>query len=253
MYKVNEVAKMSGTSVRTLHYYDQINLLKPTTVTPAGYRLYSDDDLERLQQILFFKEIGFSLQDIKRILDSPGFDRKKALLAHKELLLQKKARLETVIQTVEKSIASMEGGTHMEKKDMFEGFDMTEIERHMKEYKEEARQMYGKEMVDAVYERTSRYSKGDWANIAKTYGSIYQRVIQAMDKGPAAPEVQEAVADLRKYITDHFYDCTPEIFRGLGDLYVQDERFTKNIDKFKPGLAQFLREAMHIYCDNLKE
>jgi DNA-binding transcriptional MerR regulator len=252
-YKVKEVAALAGVSVRTLHHYDQIELLKPESVTPAGYRLYTDANLERLQQILFFKELGFDLQEIKRILDQPGFDRKGALQSHKQLLLEKKKRLEAIIRTVEKTIESLEGGTKMSKEEMFEGFDMAEIERHQAQYAEEAKQKYGH--TDAYREserRTSRYTEEDWARIQKKSEAIYRKIIAAMDRGPADPQVQEAVAEWRQHITDSFYDCTPEIFRGLGDLYAADERFKKNIDKHQEGLAAFAREAIHIYCDRLE-
>jgi MerR family transcriptional regulator, multidrug-efflux activator len=248
-YKVREVADMVGISVRTLHHYDQIGLLVPDEVSPAGYRLYSEANLERLQQILFFKEIGFSLQAIKNILDHPNFDRKQALLVHKEVLLKKKERLEEMIRTVEKTIESIEGGMKMEKKDMFKGFDMTEIEEHQKKYAKEARERYGKETVERVEQRTSKYTKEDWAAIMSKWEGIYQKIIARMEYGPEDTQVQEAVGELRQLFTDYFYDCTIEIFRGLGDLYVNDERFTANIDKYHKGLAAFLREAMHIYCD----
>ena len=184
-------------------------------------------------------------------MDSPGFDSKRVLEAHKELLLQKKKRLEDIIDTVNKTIQSVEGEIEMSKKDMFEGFDMTAIEEHKKKYAAEARQKYGDAAVEAVEKRTDKYSKEDWAKMMAKNESINAKINAAMDKGPADPQVQEAVRELRQWITDHFYDCTPEIFRGLGDLYVTDERFTANIDKHKAGYALFLREAMHIYCDRL--
>ncbi|MDP4143345.1 MAG: MerR family transcriptional regulator [Bacillota bacterium] len=252
-YKVKEVADIVGISVRTLHHYDQIGLLKPESISPAGYRLYTDKDLERLQQILFFKELDFNLQEIKEVLDSPGFDRKHALKAHRELLIEKKKRLEKIIKSVDSTIDSIEGGIEMGKKEMFDGFDMSEIEKHKEKYAEETRQKYGNTYAyKESQKKTSQYKKEDWARIMSRSEEIYKKVIANMDKGPADKEVQEAVAELRQHITDSFYNCTPEIFRGLGDLYVNDERFTANIDKYKPGLAKFLREAMHIYCDNLK-
>ncbi|NGQ96289.1 MerR family transcriptional regulator [Brevibacillus sp. SYP-B805] len=249
-YKVKEVAEMAGVSVRTLHHYDQIGLLHPETVTPAGYRLYTDQNLERLQQILFFKEIGFSLREIKQIIDSPHFDRKQALQSHRKWLLEKKKRLEEMIRTVDRTILSLEGGIRMEGKEMFEGFDMTAIEQHREKYADEAKRLYGKEIVEETERRTSRYTKEDWAAIMGKWDELFKRIAAAMDKGPADPGVQQAVGELRQHITDSFYDCTVEIFRGLGDLYVNDERFTANIDRYKPGLAAFLREAMHLYCDN---
>jgi DNA-binding transcriptional MerR regulator len=252
-YKVKEVAEMAGVSVRTLHHYDRIGLLHPETVTPAGYRLYTDRNLERLQQILFFKEIGFTLQEIKQIIDSPHFDRKKALQSHREWLLEKKKRLEEMIKTVDRTILSLEGGIRMEGREMFEGFDMTAIEQHREKYADEAKRLYGKEIVEETERRTSRYTKEDWAAVMGKWDDLFNRIAAAMDKGPADLGVQQAVGELRQPITDSFYDCTVEIFRGLGDLYVNDERFTANIDRYKPGLASFLRKAMHLYCDNLEK
>ncbi|MCX7921901.1 MAG: MerR family transcriptional regulator [Clostridia bacterium] len=253
-YKVKEVADMVGISVRTLHHYDQIGLLKPESVNSAGYRLYTDHDLEKLQQVLFFKELGFSLQETKDIINSPGFDRKNALQNHKELLLKKRNRIDEIIKSVEKTIQSIEGGIEMDNKERFKAFDMSEIEKHQEKYAEETKQKYGH--TDAYKEsqkKTSKYTKEDWAAIMSRGDEIYKRIVSHMDKGPADPDVQQAVGDFRQHITDSFYTCTPEIFRGLGELYVSDERFTANIDKYKLGLAQFLRDAMHIYCDNLEK
>lgn len=249
MFKVKEVANLTGVSIRTLHHYDRIGLLQPEAVTDAGYRLYSERDLERLQQILFFKEMDFTLQEIKDILDRPDFNRKESLKNHKALLLKKKKRLDEIIRTVEKTINSIEGGYQMKEKDMFEGFDMKEIEEHQKKYSEEAKARYGKETVEKVEKRTANYTPDDWGNIQAKTEEIYQRLISGMADGPNDPAVQEAVADWRQFITDHYYDCTIDIFRGLGDLYVDDPRFTKNIDKYQPCLAAFFKRAIHHYCD----
>lgn len=249
-YLVKEVADIAGISVRALHHYDQIGLLKPESVSPAGYRIYDEKDLEKLQQILFFKELGFSLQQTKDIIENPEFDRKKALITHKELLIEKKKRLENIIASVEHTIESIEGGISMDKEEMFKSFDMTSIEEHRKRYAEETEKKYGN--TDAYKEslqKTSKYKKEDWARITAEQEEIYMDIIENMAKGPGAPEVQSAVEELRNYITKNYYSCTIEIFRGLADLYICDERFTKNIDKHKEGLAKFLSEAMHIYCD----
>lgn len=252
-YKIKEVADLVGISVRTLHHYDEIGLLKPQTVPSNGYRIYTKNDLERLQQILFFRELDFSLQEIKAFLDNPSFDRVKTLELHKELLVKKKKRLENIIDSVEKTIESIEGGKEMSRNEMFNSFDMTEIEKHKEKYAEETKQKYGdSHAYKESMRRTSKYSKDDWANIMGNANEIYLKIANLMDENPANQQVQEAVGEWRQHITDYFYDCTPEIFRGLGDLYVTDERFTKNIDKIKEGLAQFLKEAMDIYCDNLE-
>jgi DNA-binding transcriptional MerR regulator len=250
-YKVKEVADWVGVSVRTLHHYDEIGLLQPESVNHAGYRLYTDRELERLQQILFFRELGFSLQEIKAFLDSPDFDRKRALESHKTLLLQKKKRLNDIINTVNQTLQSLEGGNEMSKQEMFEGFDMTPIEEHKKQYSAEARLKYGDNVMDESEKKTNAYSKEDWAKIFAKTEAIYAKIIASMDNGPADPQVQKGVGALRQSITDHYYNCTPEIFRGLGDLYVMDERFTANIDKYHEGLAAFLQKAMHYYCDEL--
>ncbi|RSK29085.1 MerR family transcriptional regulator [Bacillus sp. HMF5848] len=251
-YKVKEVADLVGISVRTLHYYDQIDLLSPKYVTDSGYRIYTDEDLEMLQQILFFKELDFSLQDIKEILESEHFDRMHALQAHKLMLLEKYKRLATIIETVEKTIATYRGGTTMSNKERFEGFNMAKLEEHRGKYVEEVQQKYGN--TDAYREsqqKTSTYSQEDWVRITKKGNDIYKEIAEQMDKGPTHPDVQALIASYRQYITDNFYNCTPEIYRGLADMYIVDERFAKNINKAHEGLAQFLSEAIHAYCDAL--
>ena len=134
---------MSGISVRMLHHYDKINILKPNCINSSGYRLYTNKEIERLQQILFFKELDFTLQEIKSILDNPYFDRKKALISHKELLLEKKLRLEKIIHTVNKTINSIERGVDMNKNEMFNSFDSSEIDEHRKKYAKETKEKYG--------------------------------------------------------------------------------------------------------------
>lgn len=249
---VKEVSEMAGVSIRTLHHYDAIGLLAPSSTSPAGYRVYLEQDLERLQQILFFKEIGFSLNEIKEILESPGFDRAKALLAHRELLMEKRDRMDQMIRTVERSLKSIQGGLQMEEKELFEGFDMNRIKEHQEKYRDEARQKWGEDIVDASERRVKGYSEEKWSGLYAAMDDIYKRLASRMEAGPKDPEVQEAVQAWHHFITDNFYDCSLEIFRGLGNLYVDDERFTANIDKHKPGLAQFMKDAMHIYCDRME-
>jgi len=250
-YTVKKVAELAGVSVRTLHHYDEIKLLRPASVSQAGYRLYTDQDLERLQQILFFRELGFSLTETKAILDNPQFDRRAALLTHKKLLVERQRRLGQLIQSVEQTIEAMERGIPMKKESMFDGFDMSEIEKHKEQYKDEVRAKYPKEIVEESERRVARYGKSDWAAIQAEGGAINLAMADLMGHDPASPEVQAVIGRWFNLINDRFYTCTPEIFRGLGDLYVQDERFTAFYDKVKPGLAPFMREAMQIYADRL--
>ncbi|MBD5637867.1 MerR family transcriptional regulator [Clostridium botulinum] len=251
-YKVKEVADMAGISVRMLHHYDKIGLLKPDSINSAGYRIYTNENLDRLQQILFFKELNFPLQEIKIILDSPTFNRKEALKTHRQLLLEKKIRLEKIIQSVDKTIDNIEGGIKMDKKEVLRVFDITQIEEHQKKYSREVKEKYGNTSAyKESNEKTSKYTKEDWSNIMKDWDIIYKKLASLMDKAPASSEVQEAIHQFRQHISKNFYDCTPEIFKGLGEIYVNDERFTDNIDKYKVGLSKFLREAINVYCDNI--
>jgi DNA-binding transcriptional MerR regulator len=251
-YLIGELAEIAGVSVRTLHHYDSIGLLKPTSVSPAEYRYYTESDVEKLQQILFFKEMDFSLKDTAQIINKPDFDRIKALKAHRQLLCEKRKRLEALIASVEKTIESVEGDAKMNNEEMFKAFNMSDIEKHKDKYAQEVKLKYGEsEAYKESERRASKYSKVDWENIMNRSNLLFEKIASLMDKGPEDKEVQKAVSEWRQHITDSFYNCTPEIFRGLGELYVCDERFTQNIDKVKPGLARFLSEAIKIYCDTL--
>lgn len=198
--------------------------------------------------------MDFPLQEIKEFLDHPNFDQKRALNSHKQLLIEKKNRLEGIIELVGQTIQSIEGGIGMSKKDMFEPFDMKKIEEHQKKYEKEVKENYGKtKAYEESKRKTATYKAEDWKRIQEHREEINKRMIQAIDKGPGDEEVQQIISEFRQHITDNFYECTPEIFRGLGDMYVNDPRFTKNFDKYQVGLAQFFREAMHYYCDHLEK
>jgi DNA-binding transcriptional MerR regulator len=244
-HTVKAVADLAGISVRALHHYDHIGLLRPASTSPAGYRLYAETDLERLQQVLFFRELGFGLGEIKKIMGSPRYDREGALREHRRLLLEKRQRLDTLIQSVERTLETLGGGTKMSDKEMFEGFDQKQIDA----WTEEARQRWGPEQVDESVRRTKHYGKADWQALFAEMGGLTQIIADNMERGPADPTVQAQVARWHRIINERFYDCTLEIFRGLGDLYVDDPRFTANYDKVRPGLARFMRAAMHLYAD----
>ncbi len=245
-YTINRVAGMAGVTVRTLHHYDAIGLLKPAAVSPAGYRLYSDADLERLQQVLFFREIGFSLRDIGHVLSSPDFDRREALVMHRRLLVEKRRRVQALIKSVDRSIAAMEGGEDMSNSAMFEGFD----ESKLSEYREEARRRWGNSPAwEESERRTSGYTKQDWQDIQTESDEINRSLAALMELDPAGAEVQELAGRWYRLINTRFYECSPQILRGLADMYVEDARFKSHYDRWKPGLAAFLRQAMHVYAD----
>lgn len=248
MYMINEVSKITGVSVRMLHHYDKIELLVPSKRTESNYRMYNDEDISRLYQILIFKELEFPLQKIKLILDDKNFDKEEALKVQRKLIFEKKKRLDKIIDSIDETIENL-GGTMSNKN--FKAFDYEEIKNHQEEYKDETEKRYGNsEAYKKSQEKTSNYSKNDWENIMGEASSIYEELAKLMDKSPKDERVQELVEKWRNHINNNFYDCKIEIFRGLALMYVADERFTKNIDRYGEGLAQFLGEAMNIYCDN---
>ncbi|RDY72540.1 MerR family transcriptional regulator [Halobacillus trueperi] len=254
MYKVKEMAEMTGVSVRTLHHYDHIDLLSPSYVSEKGYRLYSEKELARLQQILFFKEMDFSLKKIKDILDDPDFDEGDALQRHREILREKKKRLERLIRSVDQTLQTLEGEERMKNEDRFRPFDKSEIEAHQKKYEKEVEERWGN--TDAYKQSkqiTSQYTKEDWEKIQREGDKIDRALVKLMDRDPSDPDVQQLIDKKRQHITGHFYECNLQIFRGLADMYVNDPRFTKNIDKWKEGYAEFLKRAMHTYCDQQEE
>ena len=240
MKTVNEVSKLTGVSVRTLHHYDEIGLLKPTSVTEAGYRLYDDTALERLQHILLFRELQFTLKDIKAILDSPDFDRNRALEQQIELLTLKKDHLENLILYA-RGIKFL-GVKYMD----FSAFDT----KKMDEYAAQAKENWGKTEAYKEFEEKSK----DWTeetteNIAKDMMIIFAEFGQMKDLNPADEKVQAQVKKLQDYITEHFYNCTNQILSGLGQMYAGGGEFTENIDAYGgEGTAEFTNKAIDIYC-----
>ena len=240
---ISELSRLAGVSVRTLHYYDSIGLLTPSGTTSAGYRQYDEADMKRLWQIMFYKELDFTLEQIKRMLEAPGDEINETLRLHRDLLLKKRERLNSIIGSIEKIFK----GEFDE--DMLNDFDMKEIEEAKRKYGKEAEERWGNsEAYQESMRRTKNYTAGDWARVKAEQAEAYKAFINAMDKGFDSREAQEAVEMWRKVMTDNFYDCSVEICAGLGQMYVSDERFTKNIDKFKEGLAQFMSDSIAYYC-----
>lgn len=240
--KIHEVAMLTGISVRTLHYYDQIGLLHPGEVTETGYRLYDGNDLELLQQILFFRELSFPLKDIKEIIRNPAFDKRKALENHKKLLLLQRSRCDDLIALVDRTL---KGDGDMS----FQEFDKKEMEAMQEQYADEAKEKWGgTEAYAESINKTAKYSKEDWAKISAEADEIFRCFAKNMEKSPDAPEIQKLVADWQTHITKHYYTCTKEILAGLGQMYVGDERFTQNIDRHGKGLAEFMSRAIAVYC-----
>ncbi len=240
MMTVNEVSKLTGVSIRTLQYYDTIGLLPPAEYTEAGYRLYDDTAMERLQQILLFKELEFPLKEIKTIIDAPNFNKEKALEQQIELLTIKKEHLENLINFARKI-----KGTGVNIMD-FNVFDTTKMD----EYAARAKQQWGntqeyKEYEEKTSNQSSDTQKMDWQNLMH----IFVEFGKMKDKQPESEEVQCQVKKLQNYISEHFYTCSNEILKGLGAMYAAGGEFTENIDKAAGnGTAVFAAKAIEIYC-----
>ncbi|MEC0668016.1 MerR family transcriptional regulator [Priestia flexa] len=244
--QVKEVASLAGISIRTLHHYDDIDLLKPTEVTESGYRLYVEDDLEMLQQILLFKELGLSLKEIKAVIYDPSFNKQEALELHQQLLIEKRNRLNRMIAMTEQTIKSMKGEKSMTNKQRFEGFDFSE-----NPYEEEAKKRWGNEKVNEANKKVRGMTKGEQADLAAEANEIYKKIAKLMNQSPSSESVQKAIQEWFHFLNRNFTTYSPEAFKGLGELYIQDERFQKNIDQFGEGLAEFLKEAMGVFADSL--
>ena len=240
--KIKEVADLVGISVRTLHHYDEIGLLIPEKTTEAGYRIYSDENLENLQQILFFKELGFPLKKIKEIIDSPTFEHQEALEMQHKMLLDKKKQLEKMIVTIEKTIQHSKGEIQMSIQEKFEGFDFSS-----NPYEEEARNRWGNKSVDETNEKAKNMTSYD----QDKFNEIYRNLGAIRHLSPDSKEAQEGINEWYLFL-NKMGNCSPEAFKGLGQMYVDDERFTKNIDGFGEGLSIFMRDAMAVYADNIK-
>jgi DNA-binding transcriptional MerR regulator len=240
---VSEAARLARVSVRALHHYDAIGLLCPPKRSEAGYRLYGTADLERLQRILFYRELGFSLEETRELLDDPAFDPVETLVAQRELLLARAARVEAMIGAVDRALEAAAKGIVMDERDMFEVFGDSDPTR----YEDEARERWGG--TDAYKEsaaRTERYSKDDWTRIKDEQDAIESGFAEAMVEGkaPDSPEAT-ALAERARLEIDHaFYPCSREMHADLGRMYVADPRFAKHYEERAPGLAQYVCDAI---------
>jgi len=245
MYTVKELADLAGVTTRTLRYYDQKGLLTPAELGSNGYRYYDHGNLLRLQQILFYRELDVPLKEILFILNRPDFQLLPALQNHQEAIQEKVKRYQELLETIQKTISSLNGDGNMAENVIFEGFDESLYEKEAKErwshtsqYKESQR-------------KWSSYSKNQKEEIKKEGGRITVRMVsENSDVRPDDPEVQTAVGDYYSYLNQYFYTCEVEFFRNLADMWVQDTRFSVNYERVREGGAAFVREAVHYYCDN---
>jgi DNA-binding transcriptional MerR regulator len=243
-YTINQLAKLSNVTTRTLRYYDQLDLLTPAQIGHNGYRYYNRENLLRLQQILFFRELDVPLKEIRVLIDNPDFDLVEALQNHRQALEKRAQRVQTLIETIDQTIATCKGEWIMSEKEYFDGFDENQ-------YEEEAQQRWG---------RTPQYveSQRKWGSLSqqeKEAIKVKSEEITARMVGnsaaaqPGDPAIQAAVAEYHAFINDNFYACEVAFMRGLADMWESDPRLAANYDKIRAGGAQFVKQAVYIYCD----
>ena len=250
-YKIKELAELSGVSARTLRYYDQIGLLKPERQEDNGYRLYGEAQVDRLQQILFYRQLGLPLEEIRRTLDSPSYARSQALEAHLALLRQQQEELNAVIRNVEKTICSLKGECSMSDKEKFEGFKQELIRKNNEQYGEEVIAKYGKENLDESNRKLSNMSEAQWQGQQELSERIFTLLAKAMEKqDPACAEALEVADCHRQWLCLFWKDglYNKQAHRGMAEMYVADERFTAYYDsRLGEGGAAFLKEAIYHY------
>jgi len=245
-YTVKQLAKISGVTVRTLHHYDEVGLLAPAYVGENGYRYYEREQLLLLQQILFFREIGLSLQEIGRILTRSNFSKIAALKKHRGLLEREIERNQKLIRTIDRTVRNLKGDEEMEAKEYYYGFDSD----RQKRYEEEIRELYGEQAESLIEESKRKLKKEDFAAFKRDCEELNRRLAQLIERGlaPGDEVVQEEVKNHLALIR-RYYTPTKEIYRGLGSLYVDHSEFKEFYGRHHPALAQFLKEAIEIFVD----
>ena len=247
MYSIKEIADLAGVTTRTLRYYDQLGLLKPAQIGENKYRLYDRENLLRLQQVMFFRELDVPLKEIQYIMNRPDYHPISALKKHRGAILDQVGRLSKLLNTLDNTISSIQGDHKMADKEFFMGFDETQ-------YEDETRALWGDTSQYKESQRKwSSYSKDQKEGIKQEGGRITVRMVT---ENPAAkpndPDVQAAVGEYFDYLNKYFYTCEVEFLRGLADMWVQDPRFAVNYERIREGGAGFVREAVQIFCDSSK-
>lgn len=248
-YTINKLSKLSGVSTRTLRYYDEIGLLNPTRVSSNNYRIYGQREVDLLQQILFYRELGVNLEEIKDIVTTSGYDACKAMENHLTALLAKREQLNLMIANVEKSVLALKGEFVMSDKEKFEGFKQKLIDDNEKAYGAEIREKYGDDAVNKSNAKVKGMSKEQYAEVEKLSTEVNDAIKAAFEDGNPAGELARLACELHKKWLCYFWDSySKEAHMGLAETYVADERFAAHYDKIAPGCAVFLRDAILEYC-----
>lgn len=249
-YSINKLSKTAGVSTRTLRYYAEIGLLKPARVAPSGYRIYGPKEVDALQQILFYRELGFPLDKIKSLLTAPDFDRERAFETHLASLYEKRERLDALIDTVTKSIAAMKGEISMSDQEKFNGFAEKLIAENEQKYGSEIRERYGEEIVEESNAKLRGMTREQYEESERLRLAFERTLKAAFETGDPGGELAQKACDLHRQWLCFFYPMYDKAYhKGLGEMYVSDERFRANYDKLAPGCTEFLRDAINIYAD----
>ncbi|MEG2196478.1 MAG: MerR family transcriptional regulator [Cellulosilyticaceae bacterium] len=247
-YTVQKLSKLAGVSTRTLRYYDEIGILKPSRMNTSGYRIYTQLEVDILQQILFYRELDVSLEGIKEMMSSPSFDQQKALTQHYNQLLEKRKQLDKLITNVEKSIAMKKGEVNMTDKEKFEGFKQNKIQENEEKYGKELRKQYGEETVKTSYKKFADMTEDEHREWEALGARILITLKEAMVEGnPESVEAKALAALHHKWLEYTWPTYSKEAHRSLAAMYLEDERFTQYYDKVEVGAARFLKEAIFSY------
>lgn len=250
-YTVNQLAKLSKVSTRTLRYYDEIHLLTPKRISSNDYRIYGAKEVDRLQQILFYRELSVPLEEIKEILDSPSFDRQAALEEHLNMLMAKKQQMELLITNVSQTLRAMKGEMVMNDQEKFQGFKETLVRKNEESYGKEIRIKYGDKEVDASNHKMMGMTKEQFELQEQLSRQIAEGLKLVIQTGNPSGEQAQKVCELHKQWLCMFWKdgmYTKEMHKNMGEMYVQDERFAAYYDEIEPGAAVFLRDALKVYC-----
>jgi DNA-binding transcriptional MerR regulator len=247
-YTVQKLGHLTGVSTRTLRYYDEIGILKPARINSSGYRIYGQTQVDRLQQILFYRELGVSLEGIMGIMAAPSFNSSLALREHREKLLEKREQLDQLIANVDKTLAHHEGRITMDNKEKFEGFKQQMIEDNELKYGKEIRAKYGDVQIDKSNKKLKGMTEQQHAEIEQLGAQVLETLVRAYATGDPAGELAQQTADLhRQWLSLYWDHYSKESHAGVAQMYVDDERFAAYYDKHQEGGAVFLRDAVLIY------
>lgn len=245
-YSIDRLARLSGVTSRTLRHYDQIGLLKPSRKNPAGYRIYGPAELDRLQQILFYRELGLELKAIQALLDQPGFDKNAALHQHLRRLLEEEQRIHCLVETLQKTIRHIEEGEPMTDKEKFQGFKEKQLQENEEKYGEEIRAKYGAEAVEASNQKFLRMTEAQYNDLEALAAQILRGLESAVREGsdPASEVGADLARKHRAWLSAYLPAYSREAHLGLCRMYLEDERFTAYYDANQPGCAAFLQRAV---------